>query len=68
MPAPKSNEQAIRLSDLVTLVNQWKTIALERSKELDYIEIKLVEGPGRVIFVTRELIRAFTPQPEVLGG
>jgi hypothetical protein len=38
----------------------------ERSKELDSIEVKLVDGPDRAIFITRELIRALTPQQEVL--
>jgi hypothetical protein len=62
----KPDEQVIRLSDLVTLVNQLTSIAPERSKEVDSIEVKLVDGPGRAIFVAEELIRALTPQQEVL--
>jgi hypothetical protein len=61
----KPNGQVIRLSDLVTLVSQLTTIAPERSKEFDSIEVKLVDGPGRAIFVTEELIRALRPQQEV---
>jgi hypothetical protein len=53
----KPNEQVIRLSDFVTLVNHWNTIAPDRSKELDSVEVELVEGPGLAIFVTEELVR-----------
>jgi len=60
----KPDEQVIRLPDFVTLVNQLTTIAPERSKEFDTIEVKLVGGPGRAIFVTEELIHALTPQQE----
>jgi hypothetical protein len=41
-------------------------VAPERSKELDCIDVKIVDGPGRAIFITEELIRALTPQQEVL--
>ncbi len=61
----KPDEQVIRLPDFVTLVSQFTTIAPERSKEFDTIEVKLVGGPGRTIFVTEELIHALTPQQEV---
>jgi hypothetical protein len=57
----KRDEQVIRLSDLVALVNRLTTIAPERSKEFGSIEIKLVDGPGRAIFPTAELIRVLTP-------
>jgi hypothetical protein len=57
----KPGEQVIRLTDLVMLVNQLTTIAPERSMEFDTVEVKLVDGPGRAIFVTEELIRALTP-------
>jgi hypothetical protein len=62
----KHNERVVRLSDLVTLVSQLTTNAPERSKEFDSIEVKVVNGPGRTIFVTEELIRALTPQQETL--
>src|SRR5260370_30447432 len=51
---------------LVTLVNRLTMISPERSKELDSIEVNIVGGPGRAIFVPGELIRALTPQQEVL--
>ena len=60
----ESDERVIRLSDLVSLANRLTTIAPERSKEFDSIEVKLVDGPGRVIFVTEDLIRTLTPQQE----
>jgi hypothetical protein len=62
----KPDEQVIRLSDLVRLVNQLAAIAPEQSKEFGSIEVKLVDGPGRAIFVTQEVIQALRPQPEVL--
>jgi hypothetical protein len=62
----KRDEQVIRLSDLVSLANRLTMMDPERSKELDSIEVKLVDGPDRAIFITRELIRALTPQQEVL--
>jgi hypothetical protein len=65
--ASRHDERVIRLSDLVALVNRLTTIAPEHSKELDSIEVNLVDGPGRAIFITGELIRALTPQQEVLG-
>jgi hypothetical protein len=61
----KPDEQVIKLPDFVILVNQLTTVAPERSKEFDTIEVKVVGGPGRAIFVTEELIRALTPQQEV---
>jgi hypothetical protein len=64
----KPDERVIRLHDLVTLVNQLTAIAPERSNEFDSIEVKLVDGPGRQIFITGELIRALTAQQEVLGN
>ena len=61
----RGDEQAISLSAFVTLVNRLTTIAPERLKEIDSIEIKLVDGPGRSIFVTAELIHALEPLREV---
>jgi hypothetical protein len=58
------NEQVRTLSELVALVSRLATSAPEGSKELDSIEVNVVDGPGRVIFVTRDLIRAFASQPE----
>ena len=51
---------------VVSLANRLTMMDPERSKELDSIEVKLVDGPDRAIFITRELIRALTPQQEVL--
>lgn len=62
----KPDDRAISLSDFVTLVSRLTTIAPERSKEVDAIEVNLVDGPGRAIFVTEKLIRALTPQQAVL--
>jgi hypothetical protein len=59
------DEQVISLSDLVTLVNRLTTIAQERSEEFDSVEVKLVDGPGRAIFITGELIRILRPLQEV---
>jgi len=59
-------EQIITLSDLVALMNRLTTIAPERSKELDSVVVNVVDGPGRAVFVTGELIRALTPQQEGL--
>lgn len=58
----KPDDQAISLSDFVTLVSQLATIAPERSKEFESIEVKLLDCPGRAIYVTQELIRALTPK------
>ena len=58
----KPDEQVIRLSDFVRLVDQLTTIAPEQSKELVSIEVQLVHDPGRAIFVTEGLIHALTPQ------
>jgi hypothetical protein len=61
----KPDEQVTKLPDFATLVSQLNTIAPERSKEFDTIEVKLVDDAGRAIFVTEELLRALTPQQEV---
>lgn len=61
-------EQMIRLSDLVTLLSRLTTTAAERSKEIDSIEVKVVDGPGQAIFVTEELMRTLRPQQDVLIG
>ena len=62
----KPDEQVIRLSDFVGLVHQLTAIAPEQSREFGSLEVKLVRGPGRAIFVTEELIRALTQQQTVL--
>ncbi len=59
-------EQVISLSELVSLVSGLTQIAPERSKEIDSIEVQLVDGPGRAIFITGELIRTLKPLKEVL--
>jgi hypothetical protein len=60
------DEQVVRLSDFVSLVSQLTTIAPQLSKELDSIEVKLVDGPGHAIFITGELIRALKSHQEAL--
>jgi hypothetical protein len=67
IPPSRREEQVISLSDLVTLVNRSTTIAPERSEEFDSIEVRLVDGPGRAIFITGEPIRALKPLQEVLA-
>jgi hypothetical protein len=62
----KPDEHVIRLSDFVTLASQLATIAPERSKEFESIEVKLLDGPDCAIYVTEGLIRALTPQQEKL--
>ena len=64
--ASKPDEQVIRLSDFVGLVHQLTAIAPEQSREFGSIEVKLVHGPGRAIYVTEELIHALTPPQRVL--
>jgi hypothetical protein len=61
---PSTSDEVIRLPDFFTLVSQLTTIAPERSKQFDTIEVKLVGGPGRAIFVTEELIRSLIPRQE----
>jgi len=61
----KDDERVFRVSDLVRLVNQLTNIDPEQSNELGSIEVSLVNGPGRAIFVTEELIQALRPQQEV---
>jgi len=60
------DEQVIKLSDLVTLVSRFATTISEGKKELDSVEVKLVDGPGRVIYITGELFRTLAPQQEVV--
>jgi len=62
----KSDEQVIRLSDIVGLVHQLTAIAPEQSREFGSIEVRVVQGPGRAIFVTEELIHALTSQQKAL--
>ena len=61
-----AEERVFRVSDLVRVVNELANIAPEQSNELGSIEVNLVRGPGRAIFVTEELIQALRPQHEVL--
>ena len=60
------NEQVVRLSDFVALVNQLTMIAPDHSKECGSIEVHLVDGPGRAVFITGELLHALKPQKEFL--
>lgn len=62
-PVPEADEPVVRVSDLVRLVNQ---LSPEQSDELGSIEISLLSGPGRAIFMTEELVQALQPQNEVL--
>lgn len=62
----KTDERVFRVSDLVRLLNQLTDTAPEQLDELGSIEIDLVAGPGRAIFVTQELIEALRPQHEAL--
>jgi hypothetical protein len=59
-------EQTMRLADLVALLSRLTTSEPERSREIDSIEVKLVDGPGQAIFITEQLIRTLRPQQEVL--
>jgi hypothetical protein len=62
----KADERVFTLSDLVRFLNQLTDTAPEQLDELGSIEINLVAGPGRAIFVTQELIEALRPQHEAL--
>jgi hypothetical protein len=62
----KADKRVFKMSDLVRLVNHLATIAPEQSNELGPIEVILVSGPGRTIFITEELIQALRTQHEVL--
>jgi len=53
----KADEPVFRVSDLVRVVNELADIAPEQSNDLGSIEITLVSGPGKAIFVTEELIQ-----------
>jgi hypothetical protein len=62
----KADDHVFRVSDLVRRLNQLTDTAPEQSNELGSIEINLVSGPGRAIFVTAELIEALRPQHKEL--
>ena len=64
--ASTSTEQVVRLSDVVALVNRLTTVAPDHSKECGSIEVQLVDGPGRAVFITGELLHALNPQKELL--
>ena len=61
----QSNPRVFRLSDLMAMARGLDEVAREASKELDAIEVKIVSGPGRAIFVTQELMSALSRRPEV---
>jgi hypothetical protein len=65
-PVPEADEPAFRVSDLVRLVNQLTDVAPEQLDELGSIEIGLVSGPGKEIFMTEELVHALQRRNEVL--
>ena len=62
----ETDQSVFRVSDLVRLVNQLSDFAPEHSAEVGSIEISLVSGPGRAIFMTEELVQALQSQNEVL--
>jgi hypothetical protein len=62
----RADDRIFRLSDLVRRLNQLTDTAPEQSNELGSIEVNLVSGPGRAIFVTAELVEALKPQHEAL--
>jgi hypothetical protein len=64
----KADERVLRVSDLVRLVNQLTNTSPDQSNELGSIEVSLVSGPGRAIFVTEELIQALRPRHEAVKG
>ncbi len=62
----RADARVFRLSDLVRRLNQLNDTDAEQSNELGSIEVNLVSGPGRAIFVTEDLIEALRPQHEAL--
>jgi hypothetical protein len=60
------DRQVLNLSDLVGLVNQLASHAAKQSIDIGSIEVDVVDAPGRMIFVTEELARFFTPQKGIL--
>jgi hypothetical protein len=61
----QANPHVFRLSDLVAMARGLNEATSETSQELDAIEVKIVSGPGRAIFVTQELMAALSRRPEV---
>ena len=64
--ASEADQRVFRVSDLVRLLNQLSDFAPVQSDEVGSIEISLVSGPGRAIFMTEELVQALQSQNEVL--
>jgi uncharacterized protein HemY len=62
----KASERVFTASDLARLLNQLTDMTPEQLDELGSIEINLIAGPGRAIFVTEELIEVLRPQHEAL--
>lgn len=60
--ASTANERVFKMSDFIRIANQLATIAPEESNELGSIEVNVLSGPGRAIFVTEELIQALKSQ------
>ena len=60
--ASEGDQRVFRVSDFVRLVNQLSDFAPEQSDEVGSIEISLVSGPGRAIFMTEELVQALQSQ------
>jgi hypothetical protein len=63
MSPPALDRRVMKLSDLVGLLNQ-----LDSSTEIDVasIEVRLVDAPGRMVFVTEELIGSLAPAQGIL--
>ncbi len=59
------NPRVLRLSDLLAMSRSLSEIAPEAAQELNAIEVKIVSGPGRAIFVTQDLMSALSRSPEV---
>ena len=62
------DRQLMKLSDLVGLVNQFQLDSSTEDQTVDVnsIEVELVDAPGRMVFVTEELIRCLTPVQGIL--
>ena len=62
----RADEPTISLSDFLALVNQLNARASGETEEYGSVQVRLLNRPGRAIFVTEELIRSLTSRQEVL--
>jgi hypothetical protein len=65
-PVTEAARRLVKLSDIVRRLNELTDSAPERSAEFGSIEIGLVNGPDRAIFMTEELVEAIQPHNEAL--